>query len=360
MTYATDPLASLAWPDHYWGVTMSVETMSTAVETAAEVGSAERMGRRSLAAIARGDWPQADQLARACLALADPLHEHEVVACGEVAAGIVAAVQGDATAARALLDRCGRSADAHVVTDLLDLVQLGRSVEAISSGRHDEALVRLGQLVRQSGLSTWVKVVAVGFWAEAALFGADDRTLGVLRSAVADLRATTGLRHPTAFARAVAGTELPADLRFDRAVAECPVDHVFDRARIDLARGMFLRRERRVLESRLPLQEALVSFERLGAAAWAERAGRELRATGERRIRREVGAAEALTAQELQIVRLAAAGFTNREIGQRLYLSHRTIGSHLYRAFPKLGIAARSQLRDVLDDLDAAPGPVAH
>ena len=99
------------------------------------------------------------------------------------------------------------------------------------------------------------------------------------------------------------------------------------------------------------MRALLVVFEQLEATVWAEQTRSELRATGARRVRRELGDAESLTAQELQIVRMAAAGLTNREIGQRLYLSHRTIGSHLYRAFPKLGIAARSQLRDVLGDL---------
>jgi DNA-binding CsgD family transcriptional regulator len=59
-------------------------------------------------------------------------------------------------------------------------------------------------------------------------------------------------------------------------------------------------------------------------------------------------AREHLTPQELEIARMAAEGLTNREIGQRLYLSHRTVGSHLYRIFPKLGVTSRNQLRSVL------------
>jgi DNA-binding CsgD family transcriptional regulator len=166
----------------------------------------------------------------------------------------------------------------------------------------------------------------------------------------------------TAYVRAVADTGA-GDIRFEQALTECPAERAFDRARIKLAQGMCLRRGRRVLESRLPLNDALAAFERLGAVAWAEHARRELRATGDRRVRREAGAVEKLTDQELQIVQLAAAGMTNREIGQRLYLSHRTVGSHLYRVFPKLGVAARSQLRDVLAELsalDATDGCMAH
>jgi DNA-binding NarL/FixJ family response regulator len=81
---------------------------------------------------------------------------------------------------------------------------------------------------------------------------------------------------------------------------------------------------------------------------WGERARQELRASGETSRRRTPDAWDELTPQELQIAQLAAAGLTNREIGERLYLSHRTIGSHLYRIFPKLGVTSRSELRDAV------------
>ena len=79
-----------------------------------------------------------------------------------------------------------------------------------------------------------------------------------------------------------------------------------------------------------------------------------MRASGERSRRRVPAARDQLTAQELQIAQLAAEGLSNREIGQRLYLSHRTISTHLYRVFPKLGITSRGELSTVL-----APGSVA-
>ena len=82
--------------------------------------------------------------------------------------------------------------------------------------------------------------------------------------------------------------------------------------------------------------------------SWGERARQELRAAGETSSARTRQAWDELSPQELQIAQLAAAGLSNREIGQRLYLSHRTIASHLYRAFPKLGITSRAQLNGVL------------
>jgi DNA-binding NarL/FixJ family response regulator len=82
----------------------------------------------------------------------------------------------------------------------------------------------------------------------------------------------------------------------------------------------------------------------------AERARQELRATGETVRKRTPDAWAQLTPQELQIAQMAATGLTNRQIGQRLYLSHRTVAYHLYRIFPKLAISARSQLRDVISE----------
>jgi DNA-binding NarL/FixJ family response regulator len=82
--------------------------------------------------------------------------------------------------------------------------------------------------------------------------------------------------------------------------------------------------------------------------SWSERARRELRASGESSRRSDPAARYQLTAQELQIAQLAAQGLANREIGQRLYLSHRTISTHLYRMFPKLGITSRAELSAAL------------
>jgi DNA-binding CsgD family transcriptional regulator len=125
-------------------------------------------------------------------------------------------------------------------------------------------------------------------------------------------------------------------------------------ARVDLAHGMSLRRRRRGVESRRSLSSALTVFTELGAAAWAQRAAAELAATGAVAGQRERAAWSVLSPQELQIAQLAAQGLTNREIGERLFLSHRTVGSHLYRIFPKLGITSRNQLHLALP----AAGPV--
>ncbi len=328
-------------------------------------GRAEELGRAALSAIALGDWPRASEAADGCLALSDPWTQAESLARGEAAAGIVAAVRGDAAAARSLLGHSEASAVRHSWTELVDVVRLGRGIEALTADRYDEAWVQLRQLIDfPAASSAWIRLLAVGFLAETGLRCGSELAAGAVLAAVERQTSAESAPTParasapvpelngvTAFAHAVTEHSEAGDEAFDRALAGCPGHRAFDRARIHLARGMWLRRDRRITESRQPLHEALVVFERLEARAWADRARSELRATGERRLRRDVGEAGALTAQELQIVQMAAAGMTNREIGQRLYLSHRTIGSHLYRAFPKLGIVARSQLRDVLADL---------
>jgi DNA-binding CsgD family transcriptional regulator len=118
-----------------------------------------------------------------------------------------------------------------------------------------------------------------------------------------------------------------------------------------LAYGAWLRRQRRIMDARTPLRTARDIFDALGAAPWSERARRELRAAGEASRPAAKRMLDALTPQELQIAELAAGGLSNKEIGTRLYLSHRTVGYHLYRIFPKLGITARAGLQTALNRL---------
>ena len=127
----------------------------------------------------------------------------------------------------------------------------------------------------------------------------------------------------------------------------------FDLARVQLCYGERLRRARARSEARVQLAAALETFEHLGARPWADRAAGELRATGPARPRPDQPASAVLTPQEREIAMLAAAGLTNKEIGQRLFLSHRTVGAHLYQIFPKLGITTRAALRDALASLPA-------
>jgi DNA-binding CsgD family transcriptional regulator len=116
------------------------------------------------------------------------------------------------------------------------------------------------------------------------------------------------------------------------------------RGRMLLWYGRWLRRQRRVADSRAPLRSARDGFDALAFPALAEKARQELRASGEASHRRMPAAWDQLTPQELQIAQLAASGLSNREIGQQLFISHRTVGYHPHQIFPKLQITSRSQL----------------
>ncbi|GAA4669321.1 helix-turn-helix transcriptional regulator [Amycolatopsis dongchuanensis] len=157
-------------------------------------------------------------------------------------------------------------------------------------------------------------------------------------------------------ARALVAEGERAARLFERALAvEGADDFPFDLARVQLAYGERLRRDLRFVRARQVLNSALEKFEALDAVPWAERTRRELRAARDPGLPRPVLLADnALTAQERAIAELAAAGLSNKEIARRLYLSPRTVGGHLYRVFPKLGISTRAALRDALDRL---PGP---
>lgn len=122
----------------------------------------------------------------------------------------------------------------------------------------------------------------------------------------------------------------------------------FDLARVHLTYGERLCRDRATSDARRHLSAARDIFSQLGAAPWAARAGSELRATGQPVAHDQRPDPVTLTPQQREIATLAAAGLTNKQIGERLYLSHRTVATHLYQIFPKLGVTSRAALRDAL------------
>jgi DNA-binding CsgD family transcriptional regulator len=155
------------------------------------------------------------------------------------------------------------------------------------------------------------------------------------------------------YARAVLADDHDAEHLYLSALEQDLVRWPLVKARIELAYGSWLRRHRRAKEARTPLRSAQESFDEMGAKRWRDHARSELRAAGERSpdhdgSRSSHAWQDSLTAQELQIARLAAEGLTNRDIAERLFMSHRTVSAHLYHVFPKLNITSRSQLAALL------------
>jgi ATP/maltotriose-dependent transcriptional regulator MalT len=118
----------------------------------------------------------------------------------------------------------------------------------------------------------------------------------------------------------------------------------FEQARTRLLYGTWLRRARRKTQARTHLRAAVDYLDRIHASPWAQRARAELRAAGATTRQPDRAGLPPLTPQELQVARLAAQGLSNRDIAAQLFLSPRTVGYHLYKAYPKLGITSRNQL----------------
>jgi DNA-binding CsgD family transcriptional regulator len=142
----------------------------------------------------------------------------------------------------------------------------------------------------------------------------------------------------------VADADAAAEAGFQEALRFHESAGAFERARTELCFGEQLRRRGRRRDSRMHLGTALEAFEATGAAPWADRARRELRASGLTLRRRQPAAGEQLTPQQLQIARLVAEGRTNRDVAAMLFVTPKTVEFHLTRVYRKLGIHSRSEL----------------
>ncbi|AUG78306.1 transcriptional regulator [Kitasatospora sp. MMS16-BH015] len=156
--------------------------------------------------------------------------------------------------------------------------------------------------------------------------------------------------------QALLGPEELAESAYLAALDQHAPTRPFEQARTALLYGEWLRRTRRRTEARTPLRAALETFDRLGAHPWSARTRTELAATGTPTpATPPTGPLATLTPQELQIVRLAAQGLPNRDIAAQLFLSPRTVGHHLYKAYPKLGVAGRGELTGFFDEQSSHP-----
>ena len=259
----------------------------------------------------------------------------------------------DRVRAEALIDQAESAYLTSGAHPMLALVQFARGRGAVAHQRYEPGLADL-QRVFDPGDVTYQPLV--GMWALSdvveAAFQLGDRTTAEQYLARLEryAAATPGgmLVVQRDYARALLASDAHAPAAYERALSGPLAGWPCYRGRLLLHKGRWLRRQRRVAESRVPLRVARETFDALGFDGLAETARQELRASGEASRRRAPDARDELSPQELQIAELAASGLSNKEIGRRLFLSHRTVGSHLYRVYPKLGVTSRTELRDAL------------
>ncbi len=279
------------------------------------------------------------------------------LATANVSQAIYLACRGDIDGAEAQIGDIERVTLGAQAEGVLAETRHARGIIDLAAGRHDEAYEQLRHLFDPAHPSYHP---TVGGWAisdftdAAAMTDHADEAARVLARLEADtVRMKTpwwriGVAYGRARLAATTGDVAAADSAFATARGMDLERWPLARARLSLAYGTWLRRQRRVAESRTELRSARDLLDAIGARYLADRAQQELGAGGEAPRHRGIDVLDQLTPQELQIARLAAEGLSNREIGTRLYLSHRTVGSHLYRVFPKLGVTSRAQLHTAL------------
>jgi DNA-binding CsgD family transcriptional regulator/tetratricopeptide (TPR) repeat protein len=303
-----------------------------------------------------GRWDEALEAAAEAGGVAEANQMELVAAAADLIAATVHALRGDSAEARRHADRALATADPAESGFVAARARRALGVAALADGSYLLAFRQLRQLFGEDGVPAHNIFSYLGVADLAAAAVRADRRLegqAILERALSHLVGTGSprLEQLIARARGILADPGQAGACFGKALSDPAGDQwPFERAQLRLDYAEWLRRRRRINDAKPVLTEALVTLRRLGARSWAQRAEAELRACGVAvpGAAAERDALAELTPQQRQIVRLASDGLTNREIGDRLFLSPRTVGSHLYRSYPKLGVADRHQLRDVI------------
>jgi DNA-binding CsgD family transcriptional regulator len=340
-------------------------TLVGAANLAAAFGTASLIGLRAqgrLGVLARalavqawnsvqvGDLEVAVPAAAEAARLAKETGQPIMVATALSTSAVCAALLGDHRSLVAFAAEAERASLVVGARPVLATVQHARGLDALGGGRYAEAFGHLRRMhdPDDPAFHISIRCFAIGDLVEAAVRAGQQKDISSIvaeMERIAESTPSPALLVGLGYARALLSDE---EGPFVAALADTGTAWPFARARILLAYGGWLRRRRRAADARDPLRRSRDMFDALGTAPWSERARQELRASGETTHERVPEAHEQLTPQELQIARLAAEGLTNRDIGERLYLSHRTVSSHLHTVFPKLGITSRTELGAVL------------
>ncbi|WP_432542636.1 SpoIIE family protein phosphatase [Kineococcus sp. SYSU DK002] len=294
---------------------------------------------------------------RTSVAAGQPLQ----AAHGEALLARAHAWRGEHAPALAALERSAQLSGGANLAVTLALRAWARGLVALDRQRPDEAWHALRDVQGHPATAE----LAVADVVEAAVrAGEPDAVTGLLERVAGNAEAAGAphllslVHRARALLHADAGRPGEAEREFTSAVERGAAGRSpLELARTRLLHGEWLRRQRRIIDAREQLSPALAAFTAAGARGLARRAAAELRAAGVAPAAPgRADAADLLTPQEFQIAQLAASGLTNKEIADRVYLSHRTVAAHLYKVFPKLGITHRAQLRDALA---GEPGPAA-
>jgi DNA-binding CsgD family transcriptional regulator len=279
------------------------------------------------------------------------------VSCGQA---LVAAWRGREAETRQLLAAAGPGIAACGEGQWLSAASWATAVLHNGLGRYDEALAAAeqgGAHPDELGFATWSLAELIE---AAARTGSPERASGALRrlSDVTSAAATDWALGIAARSRALLSDGEPAEELYLEAIERLSRTRLrAELARAHLLYGEWLRRQRRRNTACEQLRAAYQMLTEMGAAAFAERARRELAAGGENVRKRTIETAAELTAQEAQIAWLASNGHSNAEISGQLFISSRTVEWHLRKVFSKLGISSRKELSAALPDLGRLPLP---
>ena len=304
-----------------------------------------------------GRWDEALAAGREAADAAAAYRLDTVAISADLATATVLAMRGDGGPAGALLSSASAAIDAAQHRAAAAWARRAAGIAALADGSYLTAYAQLSHLFEADGtpLHNHVSYLAIADLSAAAVRAQrhlEARALVDRALARVDPGPGPRLQQLTAHARGLLAEPADAEAHFTKALSDPGgMAWPFERARLELDYGQWLRRQRRINDAKPGLGAALATFRRLGAAPWTRRAEAELRACGVATAPAAdaSGALAGLTAQQREIVILASRGLTNSQIADRLFLSPRTVASHLYRSYPKLGIAGRNQLRDVVD-----------
>jgi DNA-binding CsgD family transcriptional regulator len=266
----------------------------------------------------------------------------------------IEALRGNYPMAEKIAETAERSLIASGVHGMLAKVCLVRGVLALGERRFDDAFRELRRIFDETdhAYHPYLRFCALAPLAEAGHLGDRDADIVALAEELEPVAARAGspmLRHGLAYARAVTATDDMASELFQEARAVDLSGWPLERGRLDLAYGTWLGRRRRTADAQRTLRSALATFEALGADAWSARTRRRLHSVTEP-TSGAMSALAGLTEQQRRVARLAAAGLTSREIADRLFVSPRTVTTHLSRIYARVAAGSRAGLARMLAD----------